>query len=64
MIIVPAYIYKLAKFGDFMSCGLKVILKNASSHVYTNTHHDITDLVKHEMVNLNILRTDHNFSTK
>ena len=27
--IVLAYIYKLTKFGDFMSCGLKNIIKNA-----------------------------------
>ena len=26
--IVFAYIYKLTKFGDFMSCGLKNIIKN------------------------------------
>ena len=35
---------------------------------YTNTHHDVTDLVNHGMVknikNLNILRTKHNCSTK
>ena len=34
----------------------------------TITHRDGTDLVNHEMVkntkNLNILRTEHNFSTK
>ena len=33
----------------------------------TNTHHDVTDLVNHEMVkntNLNISRTEHNFSMK
>ena len=33
----------------------------------TNTHHDVTDLVNHGMVKntiLNILRTEHNFSTK
>ena len=34
----------------------------------TNTHHDVTDLIDHGMVednkNLNILRTEHNFSMK
>ena len=34
----------------------------------TNTHHDVTDLVNLGIVkntkNLNILRTEHNFSTK
>ena len=35
---------------------------------FANTNHDVTDLISHEMIknkkNLNILRTEHNFSTK
>ena len=33
-IIVLAYIYQLATFGDFISCGLKDIFKNASCFKY------------------------------
>ena len=44
-----AYIYHPAKFGDFMSCGSKDILKNAPCLMYY-TNHDITDLVNHWMV--------------
>ena len=33
-IIGLAYIYQLAKFGDFMSCGSKDIFKNASCLMY------------------------------
>ena len=33
-IIVLAYIYQLAKFGDFMICGLKDIFKNAPYLMY------------------------------
>ena len=50
-----------------MSCGSKDTFKNALSHVLVSTHHDVTDLVNHGMEkykNLNILRTEHNFSTK
>ena len=43
-IIVLAFIYQLAKFGDFMMCGLKDIFKNASYLMY------VTDLVNHGMV--------------
>ena len=43
-IIVLAFIYQLAKFGDFMICGLKDIFKNASYLMY------VTDLVNHGMV--------------
>ena len=45
--IVLAYIYQLTKYGDLMSCGSKDIFKNIS---YTNSYHDFTDLVNHEMV--------------
>ena len=66
-IIAFAYIYSLAKFGDLMSCGSKDILKMHPVPCI-NTHHDVTDLANYEMVtntnNLNILRTEHNFSTK
>ena len=41
-IIALAYIYQLTKFGDFMSFGLKDIIKN--------THHDVTDFVDLAMV--------------
>ena len=41
------YIYPLIKFSGLMSCGSKDIFKNVSC---TDTHHDITDLVKHPMV--------------
>ena len=44
-IILLAYIYQLAKFGDFMIFGSKDIFKNASC-----LHRDITDLVNHGMV--------------
>ena len=40
--------FKVAKLGGFMSCSSKDIFKNAPSRVYT--HHDVTDLVNHEMV--------------
>ena len=33
-IIALAYIYPLAKFGDFMSCSSKDIFKNALSIMY------------------------------
>ena len=33
-IIALTYIYQLSKFGDFMSCGSKDILKNAPSIMY------------------------------
>ena len=33
-IIVLAYIYQLAKFGDLMSCGSKNVFKNASCLMY------------------------------
>ena len=33
-IIALAYIYQLAKFGDFMSCGSKDIFKNVSCLLY------------------------------
>ena len=48
-IIALAYIYQLAKFGDFMICGSKDIFE---MHLVscTNTHRDVTDLVNHEMV--------------
>ena len=48
-IIALAYIYQLAKFGDFMSCGSKDIFK---VHLIscTNTHRDVIDLVNHGMV--------------
>ena len=46
-IIILAYIYQLAKFDDFMTCGSKDILHLISC---TNTHCDVTDLVNHEMV--------------
>ena len=42
-------IYQLAKFGDFTSYGLTNILKKYTVSC-TNTHHDVTDLVNHEMV--------------
>ena len=42
-------IYQLTKFGDFMSCGSKDIFRNAPC-LMTNTHHDITDLVNHGIV--------------
>ena len=33
-IIALAYIYQLAKFGDFMSCGSKDIFRNAPCLMY------------------------------
>ena len=48
----PAYIYQLTKFGDFMSCGSKDIFKNACYLICTNAHHDVTDLVNHEMLKI------------
>ena len=42
--IAFTYMYQLAKFGDLMSYGSKYLLHPASS---TNTHHDVTDLVKY-----------------
>ena len=44
-----AYIYQLAKFGDFMSCGSKDIFKNVPCLMY-KSHHDVSDLVNHEIV--------------
>ena len=44
-IIVLAYIYQLAEFGDFMICGSKMHFIPC-----TNTHRDVTDLVNHGMV--------------
>ena len=49
-IIVLAYIYQLGKFGDFMICGSKYILKNAHLVSCTNTYRDVTDLVNHATV--------------
>ena len=50
-IITLAYIYQLAQFGDFVSCGSKDLFKNAPCLMScTNTHRDVTDLVNHEMV--------------
>ena len=40
----------MAKFGDFMICGLKDILKNAPCLMYYNTHRDVTNLVNHGKV--------------
>ena len=44
-IIALDYIYQLAKFGDLMSCGSKVIFKNALILTLI-----VTDLVNHGMV--------------
>ena len=62
------YIYlKSAKFDDLMRCGSKDIFQMHPVPC-TNTHHDVTDFIKYGMVKnkktLNILRTEHNFSTK
>ena len=43
-IIVLAYIYQLAKFGDLMSCFSKYIFKDAPSLM------DVADLVNHDLV--------------
>ena len=48
-IIDLVYIYQLAKFGDLTSCGSIDIFKNAP-WLCTNTHHDVTDLINHEIV--------------
>ena len=48
-IIALAYIYQLAKFGDFMSYGSKICSKMHPVSL-TNTQHDVTDLLNHEMV--------------
>ena len=44
-----AYINQLPKFSDLISCRSKEFSK---MHLVscTNTHHDVTDLVNHEMV--------------
>ena len=34
IIIILAYIYQLAQFGDLMSCGSKDIFKNAPCFMY------------------------------
>ena len=46
--IALAYIYQLAKFGDFMSFGSKDIFKNVACLMYY-THRDVTDSVNHGM---------------
>ena len=48
-IIVLVYNYLLTKFGDLMSCGSK---DNSEMHPVScfNTHHDVTELVNHRMV--------------
>ena len=33
-VIAHAYIYQLAKFGDFMNCGLKDVFKNVPCLMY------------------------------
>ena len=43
IVIALVNIYQLAKFGEIMSFGSKDIFKNAV--LYTNTNHDVTDLV-------------------
>ena len=57
-IITFVYIYQLAKFDDLISFG---------DEYYTDTHHDVTDLVNGLVKNkklVNIMRAEHNFSTK
>ena len=44
-IIDLVYMCQLAKFGDLMSCGSKMHPDSC-----TNTHHDVTDLINHEIV--------------
>ena len=44
-----AYIYQLAKFGDF-ELWFKTYIQKMHPVSCTNTHHDVTDLVNHEMV--------------
>ena len=48
-IIVFVYIYQLTKFGYLMSCGLNIYSKMHPASC-TNIHHDVTDLVNHEIV--------------
>ena len=43
-----AYIYQLTNFSWWKSCGLKDI-SNMHPVSFTNTHHDIRDLVNHRM---------------
>ena len=43
-----ASIYQSTKFGGLMSCGSKDIFKMHPISC-TNTYHDVTDLVNHEM---------------
>ena len=47
--IALAYIYQLAKYSNWMSCGSKDIFQ---MHLIlcANTHHDFTNLVNHEML--------------
>ena len=45
-IIALVYIYQLAKFGDFTSCGSKDMHPVSC----TNTRHDVTDSVNHRMI--------------
>ena len=63
-IISLAYIYQLAKFGDFMSWGSKYVFKNVPCLMY-DTHRDVRDSANHGMVkntkNLSILKTEHKF---
>ena len=61
------YIYELSKFSDLMSFGSTVIFKNTPCLLYYNSswRHRFGkswDCLKNK--NLNILRTEHNFSTK
>ena len=63
-IIVLDYVYQLAKFGDFMSCGSKDIFKNAQSRVLILI---MTSQIWEgglKIQNHEILRAEHNFSTK
>ena len=47
--IAVAYTQKLTTFGWLMSCDSKDIFKNVPASC-DNTHHDVTDLVNHEMI--------------
>ena len=53
-IIVFVYIYQLVKFGDLISCGSKDIFKTHPVSC-ANTHHGVTDLISHWMVEITIL---------